>query len=62
MPVFLDPADVARACLALCSGLMDVVTGTVLVADEGWSLVHPIALATGHARDMAFPAEDASGG
>lgn len=53
LPIFLEPADVARACLALCSGLMDVVTGTVLVADEGWSLVHPTALVTGHAK--GFP-------
>ena len=35
----LDPHAVARACVGLCSGLMDSVTGQVLVVDEGWSLV-----------------------
>ena len=41
--LLLDPRDVARACLALCSGLMDSVTGQVLVVDEGWSLTSPVA-------------------
>ncbi len=40
--LLLDPRDVARACLALCSGLMDSVTGQVLVVDEGWSLTSPV--------------------
>jgi enoyl-[acyl-carrier-protein] reductase (NADH) len=38
----LDLAGVARACVALCSGLLDSVTGQVLVVDEGWSLVDPL--------------------
>ena len=33
---------VARACVALCSGLLDSMTGQVLVVDEGWSLVDPL--------------------
>ena len=38
----LDPRGVARACVALCSGLMDSVNGQVLTIDEGWSLVDPL--------------------
>jgi enoyl-[acyl-carrier-protein] reductase (NADH) len=43
----LEPASVARVCLALCSGLMDSVTGQVIVVDEGASLVSPLARLTG---------------
>jgi NAD(P)-dependent dehydrogenase (short-subunit alcohol dehydrogenase family) len=43
----LEPATVARVCLALCSGLMDGVSGQTIVVDEGWSLVSPLALLTG---------------
>lgn len=43
----LDPRGVARACVALCSGLMDSVTGQVLVVDEGWSLLDPLGPAGG---------------
>lgn len=39
--MFLEPEGVGRACLALCSGLMDGLTGQVIVVDEGWSLVSP---------------------
>ena len=52
-----DPRGVARACVALCSGLMDSVTGQVLVVDEGWSLVDPLALVTGAALPGPFPDE-----
>jgi NAD(P)-dependent dehydrogenase (short-subunit alcohol dehydrogenase family) len=45
--LFLDPHPIARVCVALCSGWMDAVTGQVIVADEGWSLVSPIAYLTG---------------
>jgi NAD(P)-dependent dehydrogenase (short-subunit alcohol dehydrogenase family) len=45
--VVQDPRGVARACLALCSGLMDSVTGQVVVVDEGWSLVDPLAFLLG---------------
>ena len=37
----IDPQLVARACVALTSGLLDGMTGQVLVVDEGWSLVDP---------------------
>jgi NAD(P)-dependent dehydrogenase (short-subunit alcohol dehydrogenase family) len=47
----LDPAGVAQVCVALCSGLMDSVTGQVIVVDEGWSLVSPITYATQQARE-----------
>jgi NAD(P)-dependent dehydrogenase (short-subunit alcohol dehydrogenase family) len=43
----LDPAGAARACVALCSGWLDAVTGQTLVADEGWSLADPIFYVTG---------------
>lgn len=45
--LFLDPNNVARACVGLCSGLMDSVTGQVIVVDEGWSLVRSLASFTG---------------
>lgn len=32
---FMDPAEVANAILALCSGLMDGVSGQVLMVDRG---------------------------
>lgn len=50
-----DPRGVARACVALCSGLMDSVTGQVLVVDEGWSLVDPLALLAGGGLPGPFP-------
>jgi NAD(P)-dependent dehydrogenase (short-subunit alcohol dehydrogenase family) len=56
--VVQDPRGVARACLALCSGLMDAVTGQVLVVDEGWSLVDPLSFLTGASVPPSFPAED----
>jgi NAD(P)-dependent dehydrogenase (short-subunit alcohol dehydrogenase family) len=55
-----DPRGVARACVALCSGLMDSVTGQVLVVDEGWSLVDPLAFVTGAPLPGPFP--DSGGG
>lgn len=42
--VWIDPERVGDAVLALCSGLLDAVTGQVLVVDEGWSLVSPLTL------------------
>jgi NAD(P)-dependent dehydrogenase (short-subunit alcohol dehydrogenase family) len=56
-----DPRGAARACVALCSGLMDSVTGQVLVVDEGWSLVDPLALVTGGALPGPFPEEGGGG-
>lgn len=52
---FLDAQGVARTCVALCSGLMDSVTGQILTVDEGWSLVSPIAYITGHGLPGPFP-------
>jgi len=43
----LDLPGVARACVALCSGLLDSMTGQVLVVDEGWSLVDPLGWTSG---------------
>jgi NAD(P)-dependent dehydrogenase (short-subunit alcohol dehydrogenase family) len=56
----IDTARVAQVCLALCSGLMDAVTGQSIVVDEGWSLVSPITLATGFKVPFAFPDEEKS--
>jgi NAD(P)-dependent dehydrogenase (short-subunit alcohol dehydrogenase family) len=53
--MFLDPRSVARVCVALCSGLMDAVTGQVISVDEGWSLVSPLAYITGHGLPDEFP-------
>jgi NAD(P)-dependent dehydrogenase (short-subunit alcohol dehydrogenase family) len=53
--LFLDPKGVARVCLALCSGLMDAVTGQVIVVDEGWSHISPMAYLTGHGLPGKFP-------
>jgi len=52
-----DPRGVARACVALCSGLLDSVTGQVLVVDEGWSLMDPLAFLTGAPLPGPFPDE-----
>jgi NAD(P)-dependent dehydrogenase (short-subunit alcohol dehydrogenase family) len=53
--MFLDPRGVARACVALCTGWMDAVTGQVIVVDEGWSLVSPLAYLTGRGAPGRFP-------
>ena len=53
--LLLDPAAVARACVALCSGLMDGVTGQVIDVDEGWSLVSPVAYLTGRGWPAPMP-------
>ena len=44
--LILDPRSVARACVALCSGLMDSVTGQVITVDEGASLLSPVVYLT----------------
>lgn len=53
--LLLDPQVVGRACVALCSGLMDGVTGQVLTVDEGWSLVSPVTHLTGQGWPGPFP-------
>lgn len=42
--MLLDPHEVAKACVALCSGYMDAITGQVITIDEGWGLVSPLEL------------------
>jgi len=54
----LPPAQVARACIALCSGLMDGITGQVITVDEGASLMSPITYATGIGWPGPFPKDD----
>jgi NAD(P)-dependent dehydrogenase (short-subunit alcohol dehydrogenase family) len=53
--MLLDPQGIARVCVALCSGLMDAVTGQVITVDEGWSLVSPVAYITGNGLPGEFP-------
>lgn len=53
--LLLDPRGAAQVCVALCSGWMDAVTGQVIVADEGWSFVSPIAYLTGEGLPGEFP-------
>jgi len=53
----LEPDGAARACVALCSGLLDGMSGQVLVVDEGWSLVSPIAYLTGRGLPPPFPSD-----
>ena len=42
--MLLDPHEVAKTCVALCSGYMDAITGQVITVDEGWGLVSPLEL------------------
>jgi NAD(P)-dependent dehydrogenase (short-subunit alcohol dehydrogenase family) len=53
--VFMDPAKVAGTCVALCSGLMDSVTGQTITIDEGWGLVSPTSYLAGFKRPFSFP-------
>lgn len=57
--MFLDAGAVARVGVALCSGMMDAVTGQTIVVDEGWSLVSPITLLGGDGAPGPFPEEEA---
>jgi NAD(P)-dependent dehydrogenase (short-subunit alcohol dehydrogenase family) len=60
--ILLDACSVARACVALCSGLMDSVTGQVITVDEGMSLISPVTWVTGRKLPAPFPPPDAGGG
>jgi NAD(P)-dependent dehydrogenase (short-subunit alcohol dehydrogenase family) len=53
--LFVEPRVVAQTCLALCSGLLDGLTGQVITVDEGWSLVSPLAFVTRRGLPEAFP-------
>jgi len=59
--LLLDPRCVARACVALCGGLMDSVTGQIITVDEGASLLSPIHYMTGESWPGAFPDRDREG-
>ena len=54
-PLIVDPRQAARACLALCSGWMDAVTGQVIVADGGASLLGPTRFVSAPAALAADP-------
>jgi NAD(P)-dependent dehydrogenase (short-subunit alcohol dehydrogenase family) len=52
---WMDPRSVARACVGLCSGLMDGITGQVITVDEGASLLSPVMYMTGKGWPGPFP-------
>jgi hypothetical protein len=56
--LLIDPRSVARACVALFSGLMDSVTGQVITVDEGVSLISPIAFLTQQGWPGRLPATE----
>ncbi len=60
--LLIDLRSVARVCVALCSGLMDSVTGQSIIVDEGWSLVSPVAYLTGKGMPGDFPQDDTAVG
>jgi NAD(P)-dependent dehydrogenase (short-subunit alcohol dehydrogenase family) len=60
--VFIDPRKIGEACVALCSGLLDAITGQLIVVDEGWSLVSPPTYLTGRRERFEFPDDPADGG
>jgi NAD(P)-dependent dehydrogenase (short-subunit alcohol dehydrogenase family) len=60
--ILLDPGSVARACVALCSGLMDSVTGQVITVDEGMSLISPVAWVSSQKLPAPFPPDNVGGG
>jgi NAD(P)-dependent dehydrogenase (short-subunit alcohol dehydrogenase family) len=53
--LFVEPSVIAQACVALCSGLLDGLTGQVITVDEGWSLVSPLAFVNGQGLPGTFP-------
>ena len=59
--LLLDPRVVARACVGLCSGLMDGITGQVITVDEGFSLVSPVIHHTRTGGPDPFPADEGEG-
>jgi len=59
--LILDPRSVARACVALCSGFMDSVTGQVLTVDEGTSLFSPVVYLTGRGWPGPLPPAGSDG-
>ena len=56
--VWIKPERVADVIVGMCSGLMDAITGQVIVVDEGWSLISPLDFVHGRSTPFAFP-EDA---
>jgi NAD(P)-dependent dehydrogenase (short-subunit alcohol dehydrogenase family) len=59
--LILDPHSVARACVALCSGLMDSVSGQVITVDEGISLFSPVVRVTGRGGPGPLPPAGSGG-
>ncbi|BCA96661.1 3-oxoacyl-ACP reductase [Legionella antarctica] len=44
--LFVAPEELAKVCLALCSGLMDSVNGQIITVDNGSSVISPISYLT----------------
>lgn len=44
--LFVAPEELAKVCLALCSGLMDAVNGQIITVDNGSSAISPISYLT----------------
>jgi enoyl-[acyl-carrier-protein] reductase (NADH) len=57
----LNPQALGRACLALCSGLMDSVTGQSITVDDGVSLISPMTYLTGVGWPAPFPEREREG-
>lgn len=59
--MILDPNAVARACVGLCSGLMDSITGQVITVDEGVSLFSPVVYLTDRGWPGPLPPAESGG-
>lgn len=55
--VFVDPRRSGQACVALASGLLDGVTGQIIMVDEGVSLLVPASYLSGNHDHFTFPDE-----
>lgn len=53
--MLIDVREVAKVCIALCSGYMDAVKGQVITVDEGWSLVSPAELIGMESKELDTP-------
>ena len=52
---FVSEKRIGEACVALCSGLMDAITGQVITFDEGWELLGTPTLLAGMKDPFSFP-------
>jgi NAD(P)-dependent dehydrogenase (short-subunit alcohol dehydrogenase family) len=59
--LIIDPRAAARACVGLCSGLMDAITGQVITVDEGTSLISPVFYLTDRGWPGPLPSTEGHG-